>query len=415
MSRLRRLLALPGPGVITGAADDDPGGIATYSITGARTGYSLLWTTLLSLPLNGAVQDMCARIGLVTGEGLAAALKRRYHRNVLLALVCLLFVANTANIGADVAAVASGVDLLTGLPQSAVVIPVGIAIALGEIIIPYRLFATYLKLLTLVLFAYLIDAFVTGPDWSAALRGTFVPHISFDAAFFTTVVAIFGTTISPYLFFWQTSEEVEELHERHETHATEPEIRRAQLDVDAGMLLAHLVAYFIILTTAATLYQAGGSDITSAREAAEALRPLAGNAATVLFAIGFIGTGLLSIPVLAGSAAYAVAEVFDWKEGLEESPRQAPQFYVVIAIASLVGLAIAVSGVGAIEALFVSAVINGVAAPVLIATILAVSNDGVLLGHHRNGRLSNLFGGGALAIMSLAALAMAATFLAGLL
>jgi NRAMP (natural resistance-associated macrophage protein)-like metal ion transporter len=403
---------LPGPGIITGASDDDPSGIATYSITGARTGYSLLWTTALTLPLNAAVQNMCARIGLVTGEGLAFALRRRYHRGVLMTLVALLFVANTANIGADLAAVASGVNLLSGVPSSILVIPIGVAIAFGEIVVPYRIFATYLKLLTLVLFAYVIDAFVAGPDWRAALRGTFLPHISLTAEFMTTLVALLGTTISPYLFFWQTSEEVEELHEHHELRATEPELRRAQLDVDAGMVLAHLVAYFIILTTAATLYPAGVRDIGTAREAAEALRPLAGNAATVLFAIGFIGTGLLSIPVLAGSGAYAIAEVFDWPEGLEEKPRQAPQFYVVIAAATLVGLLIAASGLGAIRALFIAAVLNGVIAPVLIAVILRVSNDEELLGVHRNGPLSNLFGYGALAVMSLAAIGMAVTSIA---
>src|SRR6266545_4769719 len=317
-SKVRELLSIPGPGVVTGASDDDPSGIATYSVTGARTGYSLLWTCIFTLPLNAAVQNMCARIGLVTGRGLADALKHRNRRGTLLVLVGLLLVANTANIGANIAAVASGLELLTGVPDGVSLVPIGIAIALSEIVIPYRIFAAYLKVLTLVLFAYIVDALVAGPDWSRALQRSLLPSIHFDTNFITTIVALFGTTISPYLFFWQTSEEVEELHQHHKQLGIEPDVRRSQFDVDTGMLLAHVVAYFIILTTATTLFPEGIREIATAREAAEALRPLAGDQATVLFAIGFVGTGLLAIPVLAGSAAYAVAEVFDWREGLDE-------------------------------------------------------------------------------------------------
>jgi len=406
-----RIFSLPGPGVITGAADDDPSGIATYSLAGAQTGYNLLWTSVLTLPLNAAVQDMCARIGLVTGKGLADALKQRNRRRTLMLLVTLLLVANTANIGANIAAVAAGVELLTGVSHNVTLVPLGAAIALSEIVIPYRFFASYLKILTLVLFAYVVDAFVAGPDWDQALKRTFLPSIHLDLGFITTVVALFGTTISPYLFFWQTSEEVEELHEHHKALGTEPDIRRAQFDVEAGMLLAHFVAYFIMLTTAATLYPAGIREINTAAEAAEALRPLAGDEATTLFAIGFIGTGLLSIPILAGSAAYAVAEVFDWREGLEEDVRSAPQFYAVIALATLIGLVLGISGVGAIRALFAAAVINGVVAPILIWAILQVSNDTEIVGVHRNGTISNVLGYAAAAVMGLAALAMAVSFL----
>jgi NRAMP (natural resistance-associated macrophage protein)-like metal ion transporter len=409
----RELWSIPGPGVVTGASDDDPSGIATYSLTGAQTGYSLLWTSVLTLPLNAAVQNMCARIGLVTGSGLATVLRRHYSRRTLLFLVTLLFVANTVNIGADIAAVASGLELLTGLPEQALLVPVGVAIGVTEIFVPYRIYATYLKVLTLVLFAYVIDAFYAGPDWAQALRSTFIPRIHLGTAFITTVVAIFGTTISPYLFFWQTSEEVEELHRHHETTGTEPEIRRAQFDTDAGMLLANLVFYFIVLTTAATLFPAGIHHITTAREAAEALRPLAGDKATILFAIGFIGTGLLSIPVLAGSSAYAIAEIFDWREGLEKKTSDAPQFYTAIALATLVGLGISLSGVGAIRALFIAAVVNGVTAPVLIAAITVVSSDERILGKHRNGRLSIILGFLAAAVMALASVAMMVTFLLG--
>jgi NRAMP (natural resistance-associated macrophage protein)-like metal ion transporter len=409
----REVWALPGPGVVTGAADDDPSGIATYSVTGAQTGYRLLWLSLVTLPMNAAVQNMCARIGLVTGGGLASALRRRYSRRVLLVLVSLLFVANTVNIGADIAAVASGIELLTGAPQRATVVPIAVGIALTEIVLPYRLYAAYLKVLTLVLFAYIADAFYAHPDWLRALASTVVPRVSLTAGFITTIVAVLGTTISPYLFFWQTSEEVEELHGRQERTATAPEIRRAQFDVDIGMLLANVVFYFIVLTTAATLYPAGIRHVDTAREAAEALRPLAGDKATVLFAVGFIGTGLLSIPVLAGSAAYAIAEVFDWREGLEERPSAAPQFYAAIAVATVVGLAIALSGVGAIRALFIAAVVNGVTAPILIAFITRLSGDEEVLGPYRNGPLANIIGWTTAGVMALASIAMVATFVLG--
>lgn len=415
--RLRALAGkvwnLPGPGVVTGAADDDPSGIATYSLTGAQTGYQLLWMSVLTLPMNAAVQNMCARIGLVTGSGLAAVLERHYSRRLLLVLVSLLFVANTVNIGADIAAVASGIELLTGVSERALVVPVGLGIAATEIVVPYRVYANYLKVLTLVLFAYVIDAFVAHPDWQLALQSTVFPRLHVGTEFVTTFVAVLGTTISPYLFFWQASEEVEELHKHHERTATEPEIRVAQFDVDAGMLLANVIFYAIVLTTAATLYPAGIHEITTARQAAEALRPLAGDWATVLFAIGFIGTGLLSIPVLAGSAAYAIAEVFDWREGLERKPSEAPQFYVAIGFATLVGLVIALSHVGAIRALFLAAVVNGVISPVLIAFITRVSGDEAILGRHRNGLLTNVIGWGTAGVMATASITMVVLYLTG--
>ena len=407
---LRRIGALPGPGIITGASDDDPSGIATYSITGAQTGYSLLWTSVVSLPLNASVQEMCARIGIVTGGGLITNLRRHYPRPLLIILVTLLLVANTINIGADIAAVAAGINLLVGIPEGALIVPVGIAIAASEIVVPYHILANYLKLLTLVLFAYVIDAFFANPDWLAALRATILPHFKLNAAFITTMVAVFGTTISPYLFFWQASEEVEELHKLHEKSGGTQEIRRMRFDTNIGMLLAHIVFYFIVLTTAATLFPAGIREIRTASDAAEALRPLAGDHATTLFAIGFIGTGLLSIPVLAASGAYAVAELFDWREGLEEKPRQAPQFYAVIAAATVIGIAIALSGVGAISALFIAAVVNGVLAPILIGAILIVANDERVLGKHRNGATSNLLGLATTVTMGLAALCMAVLF-----
>jgi len=410
---IRTLWALPGAGVVTGASDDDPSGIATYSVAGAQTGYTLLWTSLLTLPLNAAIQETCARIGFVTGGGLAAVLRRHYPRRLLLALVALLLIANTINIGADITAVAAGISLLTGVSSNFLVVPVGVAIAGSEVLVPYRVFAAYLKALTLVLFAYIADAFVAGPDWAKALRATFVPDVGTSAASITTLVAVLGTTISPYLFFWQTSEEVEEMHRRHIQPGYEPELRRAQVDTNIGMLIANVVFYFIVLTTAATLYPAGVRDVATAREAAEALRPLAGDRATVLFAVGLIGTGLLAIPVLAGSGAYAVAEVFDWREGLEQRPTAAPQFYTVIALATAIGMAIALSGIGAIRALFIAAVVNGVISPVLLAAIVLVSNDERVLGRHRSGPVSNALGIATVVIMAAASVAMAVTFVLG--
>jgi NRAMP (natural resistance-associated macrophage protein)-like metal ion transporter len=413
--RVRAVLSVPGPGVVTGAADDDPSGIATYSLVGAQTEYKLLWTSLLTLPLNAGVQNMCARIGLATGTGLAGNLRRHYPRQLLMVLVSLLLIANITNIGANIAAVAAGFDLLSGISTQVFVLPVGLGIAVSEIMVPYRVFANYLKLLTFVLFAYVADAFLAHPDWTRALAGTFIPRFQMDSTFITTFVAVLGTTISPYLFFWQTSQEVEELHRKHESTGSEFEVRRAVLDVDLGMLTANVVFYFIVLTTAATLYPAGIREVATADQAAEALRPLAGNSAAILFAIGFIGTGLLSIPVLAGSAAYATAELFGWREGLEESPRQAPQFYAVIALSTVIGLAIAVSGIGTIRALFIAAIVNGVVSPFLIAAIVIVANDQRILGRHVNGRLSNLLGVLTVAVMGMASLIMTVVFLANLL
>jgi NRAMP (natural resistance-associated macrophage protein)-like metal ion transporter len=411
--RLRELAgeawSLPGPGVVTGAADDDPSGIATYSITGARTGYQLLWTSLVTLPLMAAVQGMCARIGAVTGTGLAAVLKRHYPRPVLTVIVVLLVFANIVNIGADIAALASAGNLLVGLPSASLAVPVAIGIVIMEIVAPYPVIANYLKVLTLALFAYIVAAFFAHPDWGAALGHTLLPRFALTGATLTTLVALLGTTISPYLFFWQASQEVEEEEQEGRSpakggpEASEQELRHVQLDIDAGAVLANVVFYFIVLTTAATLYTAGTHDITDARQAAEALRPLAGNAASTLFALGLIGTGLLAVPVLAGSAAYAIAEVFGWREGLSQRPGTAPQFYAVMAIATLLGLAMELTGLGAMRALFLAAVVNGVTAPVLIVAITVVCNDRKIMGEHVNSPLTNALGWATVALMGSAA------------
>jgi NRAMP (natural resistance-associated macrophage protein)-like metal ion transporter len=381
-----------GPGLITGVADDDPSGISTYTVTGAAHGYQLLWMSLVTFPMNYAVQSACARIGLVTGRGLADAIEARFGRRMLAPVVLLLLIANVVNIGADIRAIAAVIDMLTGIPAAALLVPVGGAIALTEIVVPYAEFARYLKLLTLVILAYVFAAAVAEPDWSLALTSTVVPKVSLDQAMIATVVAILGTTISPYLFFWQASEEVEEEHEHgiDAVRLTRPAmrdlLRAARFDVATGMTMANVGFYFVVLTSAATLHTAGQTNIDTAAQAAEALEPLAGRAASLVFAVGIIGTGLLAVPVLAGSAAYATAELFDWREGLSNRFRRAPQFYGVIALAMLVGAALSFVGISEIEALFAAAIVNGLIAPILIFVIMTLARDKRLLGEHTSGR-----------------------------
>lgn len=381
-----------GPGLITGVADDDPSGISTYTIAGASFGYQLLWTSLVTLPMNFAVQSICARIGLVTGRGLTSVVAGHYGRRWLYLLVLLLAVANVVNIGADIGAIAAAIELLTGLRAVALIVPIGLAITLTEVVVPYPQFARWLKLLTLVIFAYVAAAFLARPDWSAALAATFLPRLSFDRESIQTVVAILGTTISPYLFFWQTSEEVEEEQSRGVDFGRlgptrqRALLRAASYDVGTGMVLANLGFYFVVLASAATLFRAGQTDVETAAEAAEALRPLAGDAASLLFALGIIGTGLLAIPVLAGSVAYAAAELFDWREGLSQTFGRAPQFYGVLALATLLGVALDFSGIPAIRALYLAAIVNGVIAPILLVFIVVVARDRRILGDYRPGR-----------------------------
>ncbi len=406
-----------GPGLITGVADDDPSGISTYTITGATQGYRLLWLSLITYPLNFAVQSICARIGIVTGRGLAGVISQHYGRRWLYPIVGLLFVANVVNIGADIGAIAAAIELLVHLPGVFLVIPIGVAIALVEVVVPYTQFARYLKLLTLVIFAYVIGAFVAGPDWGAAIRGTAVPRMTFDRETIATVVAILGTTISPYLFFWQASEEVEEeqVHAIRPAEAAPPVLRRllhsAAIDVGIGMLLANVGFYFVVLTSAATLFAAGRTDVQTAAQAAEALRPLAGDGATVLFAAGIIGTGLLAVPVLAGSTAYAVAELFGWREGLGLAFPRAPQFYAVIAIATLVGIGIVFSPISEIRALYVAAIVNGVVAPVILTFVMTAAGDRTILGEFKAGLGLLVLGWLTAAVMGLAALGLLITSL----
>jgi len=401
-----------GPGLITGVADDDPSGISTYTVIGATSGYQLLWTSPVTLPLNVAVQSICARIGIVTGRGLGATISDRFGRRLLYPLVALLLIANVINIGADIGAIAASVELLLGIPSLALVAPIGIAIALLEVVAPYASLARYLKLLTLVVFAYIAGAFFADPEWAPAVRATLTPRADLDAEGIGALVAILGTTISPYLFFWQTSEEVEEEEEKgiQATKAGAGQIasllRAANLDVATGMLMAHLGFYFVVLTAAAALHASGQTDVSTAAEAAEALRPLAGDAASLLFALGIIGTGLLAIPVLAGSSAYATAELFGWREGLSRTFRQAPQFYGVIALATMLGIGMSFLGVSEIRALYVAAIVNGLVAPFLLVVIMLAAGDAEVLGEHRPGVLTLAVGWFTAAVMGLAALGL---------
>lgn len=400
-----------GPGLITGAADDDPSGISTYSTAGASLGYGMLWTALLSLPLMSAVQLMCARIGLVSGRGLASVLRRFYPRSLLWFACALVFVANTVNIAADLGGMAEAAELLTGLP-SFIFVPIFTAIILLLLIFAsYRNIARIFKWLTLVLFAYVGSAILAHPQWSEVFRATLLPKISLESGYLMTLVAILGTTISPYLFFWQAAEEVEEeksmgrMTVGHRMGASRVELKDARNDVVFGMSISVIVFYFIILTTGATLYKAGLRDIQTAREAAEALRPLAGDAAYILFAIGLIGTGFLGVPVLAGSAAYAISEAGAWRAGINEKPRMAKKFYSVVAFSMVAGMALEYSGVNAIKMLFTAAVVNGLLAPPLLVIIMMISNNPRVMGEHVNGRLLNLLGALAILVMGGAALA----------
>lgn len=413
---LQRLLKTLGPGLVTGASDDDPSGIGTYAIAGAQLGYAPLWTALLTLPMMASVQLICAKIGLVSGRGIAGVLRQHYPRRLLYPVVFGLMAANTLNAGADILAIAAGVNLLVPIPLWAILVPVALLLLALQVWGSYRLIARILKWLTLTLFAYVGAAFLAKPNWGAVLRGTFLPTFSFDSTFLATLVAILGTTISPYLFFWQASQEVEEEVARGRRRlwqrqgATGEELRDTFWDVNVGMFFSNAVMYFIILATAATLHQAGRTDIRSAADAAEALRPLAGEAATVLMALGLVGTGLLAVPILTGSAAYAVCETFGWTCSLDAQPSKAKEFYIVLGIATLGGLMIDVIGVSPMAALFGTAVINGFLAPPLLVVILLIANNRKVMGEWVNGWWENLLGGATTVMMFVAAVAFVLTW-----
>ncbi|MEO6608223.1 MAG: divalent metal cation transporter [Aestuariivirga sp.] len=379
-SRLRRIFGILGPGLVTGAADDDPSGIATYSIAGAQLGTSLLWLSWFTWPLMGAVQMMCARIGMVTGRGLAGALSQKFPKSILIVVSIALLAANSINVGSDLSGMADAAELLTGVSSHIYVLLFGAAISFAIIRFRYHQIANVLKWLALVLCAYIITAFLLKPDWGMVAKAFIVPEIRGSAAW-ATIVAILGTTISPYLFFWQAAQEVEEEKAKGRRTivarrgATKEEIWNRKWDVGAGTLLSNVVMFFIILTTALTLNANGITKITSSREAAEALRPLAGDFAMLLYAVGVIGVGFLAIPTLAGSAAYAISETFRWRTGLDEKWKRATAFYGVITFSTLIGVAMDFIGINPLAALFWTAVINGVLAPFLLIGVLAVSRD----------------------------------------
>jgi NRAMP (natural resistance-associated macrophage protein)-like metal ion transporter len=374
-----------GPGVITGTTDDDPSGIATYSVAGAQLGTKLLWTALLTWPLMAAVQMMCARIGKVTGQGLAMNFRHRFPGWLLRVFVGALLAANTINIAADLAGMADAAEMLTGINSHVFVVAFAILISWATIRLHYYQIANVLKWLVLVLIAYPITAFVVGADWSRVLRDTLVPSVPHTRDEWSMLVAILGTTISPYLFFWQASEEVQEekaagqstLAQRRGATLQELELRN--FDVGVGTFFSNMVMFFIILTTAITLNRHGITHIETTREAAEALRPLAGKFAATLFTIGIVGVGFLAIPTLAGSAAYAFAETLGWSQGLEKKLKQARWFYALILLSTGVGVVLNFAGINPVKALYWTAVINGLLAPFLLVAILIVASDRTLM------------------------------------
>ena len=402
-----------GPGLITGAADDDPSGIATYSQAGAQFGVNMLWTVVLTYPLMAAIQSISARIGRVTGHGLATNMANVFPRPVVGLLVGLLLVANTINIGADLAAMGAAGRLVTGWDQHVLTIAFAF-LSLGlQIFIPYHRYVRYLKWLTLALFAYVGIVFAVRIDWAGTLLRVVFPRLALTASSLMMIVAVFGTTISPYLFFWQASEEVEDqegdpdaspLIEKPEQGPRE--LSRIRWDTYIGMAFSNLIAFFIILTTAVTLYAPGRADIQTSAQAAEALRPIAGEFAFILFSLGIVGTGLLALPVLAGSAAYALSEASGWVSGLEKKWREAPAFYAVVVLATLIGLVIDYTPIDPIKALFWSAVLNGlIAVPIMAATMIVASRRHEM-GEFIATRSQRLFGWAATAVMAVAGIAM---------
>jgi NRAMP (natural resistance-associated macrophage protein)-like metal ion transporter len=381
-----RILRQLGPGLVTGAADDDPSGIATYSQAGAQFGYGLAWTIPFSFPLLAAIQAISARIGSVTGRGIAQNLRRHYHPVLLRAVVLMLLVANVINLGADLGAMGAALTLLVGGPPLVYTIGFGVICVLVEVFTSYARYAAVLKWTTLSLFTYVAVVFVAHVPWATALPNMIVPRFTMDAAHITALVAILGTTISPYLFFWQAGQEVEEQHRRHHKplciapREAGPELRRIRIDTLVGMGFSHSVALCIIIATAATLNANGITDIKTSAQAAEALRPVAGDFAFALFTIGILGTGLLAVPVLAGSAAYAVSETFGWVEGLDRKPREAKAFYATIALATLGGMALNFSAIDPIKALFWAAVVNGVLATPLMIVMMLIATNGRIMG-----------------------------------
>ncbi|HZK95015.1 MAG TPA: divalent metal cation transporter [Prolixibacteraceae bacterium] len=405
-NKFSRFWNLLGPGLVTGASDDDPSGIATYSQAGAAFGLSTLWTALITFPLMASIQEMCARIGLVTSLGLAGTLKINYSKPVLYLMLLFSFPAIVMNIGADIAGMgAVGNLLFPSIHATYFSIGFTVLLLVSIIYLPYRKISSVLKYLCLVLLVYLIVPFLYKQDWIAVLKATIIPTIKFDKDFISILVAILGTTISPYLFFWQANMEVEDKKQKH-LIVNKRVIVEMKKDVNFGMLFSNVVMFFLILTTGSVLFNEGIHQIDTVEQAAQALKPLAGKFAYLLFAVGVIGTGLLAIPVLSGSLSYIFTETFGWKQGLNKKFHQAKAFYIIIAISLILGLGLNYMGLSPIKALIYSAILYGLTAPVLIAIILHISNNKKIMGKHTNGKMSNILGFAALTLMSAAAVVL---------
>ena len=416
-SQVKNLLKIAGPGIITGAADDDPSGIATYTQTGAQFGYGQLWTALLVLPMLVAVQEACARIGAVTGKGISAVVKEHYSKTVLYGMLVLVVVANTINLGADLGAMGAAAQLIVPVNFTVLVLFFTAAILILEIFTTYKTYARILKWLCLTLFSYVITVFFVKEPWGTILRATFVPHIEFTPEFFFIITGVIGTTISPYMFFWEASEEVEEEKSRHMfrngvPRVTEPFMRRLRRDNFMGMVSSQIAAWCVIVVGATVLHQHGVTHISSAAQAAQALEPLvhtfphSGFLAELIFAIGIIGVGFLAVPVFSGSASYALSEALDWKAGLNLKLNRAHGFYGVITIATMVGLMINFIGINPMQALVVTAVINGVVAVPLIFLIARIARNREIMGEYRSGTLSNVLVWATFVFMGASAVAM---------
>lgn len=418
MNKLKRFFKLLGPGFITGASDDDPSGIGTYAQTGAKFGYSLLWTAPFSFPFMTVIQEMCGRVGMVTGSGLSGVIKKHYVRPVLYFAVLLLFVANTVNIGADLGAMASSAQLLFGVPFPMLLLSITLLTVLLEVFVPYSTYAKFLKYLTLSLFAYVVTVFVVKLDWGLVLASTFLPQFTFSKDYLFAILAILGTTISPYLFFWQADEEVEEEIAHHKLRSigkgiprvTSRDIREMRLDTIVGMFFSNLVMFFIIITAASTLHANGITSIETADQAAQALKPVAGDFASLFFTFGIIGTGLLAVPVLAGSASYAVTEAIGWNAGLNKKFTQAHGFYFIIALATFGGLLVNFSSIKPFQMLYYTAILNGFIAPPLMIMIMLISNNKKIMGGHTNSLFSNIMGWTITGVMSVASIALVVSF-----
>ncbi|HRH40958.1 MAG TPA: Nramp family divalent metal transporter [Pyrinomonadaceae bacterium] len=401
--KIKKFWQTLGPGLVTGASDDDPSGIATYSQAGAKFGTSLLWTALVTYPLMVSIQEMCARIGLVTEHGLTGVIKRYYSKKILYLILIVSFPSITLNIGADIAGMgAVGNLLIPQVPAFLFSIAFTAILMYSIIFWSYRKISTVLKWLCIVLFSYILIPFLSQTDWMAVIKGTFLPKFENNADYYMALVAILGTTISPYLFFWQTSMEVEEVHQKHIV-LDKKIVNLMQKDVEGGMFITNIVFYFIILTTGTVLYNAGIHNIDTVEEAAQALRPLAGNMAYALFAVGVLGTGFLAIPVLSGALSYMMAEIFDWNEGLDNRFQDAKGFYITMIISLILGLLMHYIGISPIKALIYTAVLYGLTAPVLIAIILHICNNKKIMNEYTNNFWSNLFGTMTFLLMTISA------------